>query len=598
MKKILLFILGIVFSGIAIASVVNITPKNTGQELSANEFNQVLDVVNNLYNSSGNIGVGTEPTSGVKLDVDGVFKIKPVDAVGSCANEGEIAFNKSSKHLSSCVGGSWLQLDNDPCITDCSCASDTCEHSTCSDGCGGLCNGTKTDGVCATIGCGATTTVTDTQGNSYSIVTIGQQCWMQENLNLGTQISGAIDQTDNGTIEKYCYDNVEANCTTSGGLYEWNEAMGYLATEGAQGICPNGWHIPTDSEWKTLEGVLGMTTTAQNTTGWRGTDQGDRLKVANKCTGGENCNASEFTALLGGYKNRNGDVFQGTGMDSYFWSSTVATSTTTWSRYLSSSYPTVYRFNDNNGAGFSVRCVKGEGAGGTTCTDTCESLGYECGDHAICLSDVNCGTCGDGQTCNASGKCETAVTPPADCTATTISNCVLPRTASSTSVNGSCATGYTGSCAFDCYDGTWTQANNTCVVSCTSDCSCASSTCQGSTCSDGCGGFCNGILRSINGGWSEWSEWSCSGDQSSGEVAQSFWKKLMANLFAINEIPQPVESISRTRSCTNPVPQCGGLDCSGEAIEIINCAVGEICENGACVDGETTGGSTTPPPIE
>ncbi|MFP4471865.1 MAG: FISUMP domain-containing protein, partial [Bacteroidales bacterium] len=92
-------------------------------------------------------------------------------------------------------------------------------------------------------------------GQSYATVQIGDQCWMAENLNLGERIDGSEEMADNGIIEKYCYDDDPANCETYGGLYQWNEMMQYN-TAGSQGICPEGWSVPTDEEWKTLEGTV------------------------------------------------------------------------------------------------------------------------------------------------------------------------------------------------------------------------------------------------------------------------------------------------------------------------------------------------------
>ena len=80
---------------------------------------------------------------------------------------------------------------------------------------------------------------------------------MAENLNVGTRINGSGSQTNNSTIEKYCYDDNEANCTTYGGLYQWDESMQYSTMPGVQGICPTGWHLPTDAEWTTLTTYLG-----------------------------------------------------------------------------------------------------------------------------------------------------------------------------------------------------------------------------------------------------------------------------------------------------------------------------------------------------
>ncbi len=85
----------------------------------------------------------------------------------------------------------------------------------------------------------------------------------------------------NGIIEKYCYDDNTSNCDTYGGLYQWEEMMQYVTTPGAQGICPDGWHLPTDEEFKTMEMALGMSQSEADNTGWRGTDEGSKLKEAN-----------------------------------------------------------------------------------------------------------------------------------------------------------------------------------------------------------------------------------------------------------------------------------------------------------------------------
>jgi len=89
---------------------------------------------------------------------------------------------------------------------------------------------------------------------TYSTIQIGEQCWMAENLNIGERIDGGVHMTDNGIIEKYCFENDPLNCDSFGGLYNWWEAMNYETFEGSTGICPDGWYIPTDQEWKILEG--------------------------------------------------------------------------------------------------------------------------------------------------------------------------------------------------------------------------------------------------------------------------------------------------------------------------------------------------------
>jgi uncharacterized protein (TIGR02145 family) len=100
-------------------------------------------------------------------------------------------------------------------------------------------------------------TVTDVDGNVYDTVHIGHQCWMAENLNVGSKLSSAASEpSNNGVIEKWCYDNSTAICDSEGGLYTWEEAMEYSSHEGGRGICPAGWHIPTDTEWHALESYL------------------------------------------------------------------------------------------------------------------------------------------------------------------------------------------------------------------------------------------------------------------------------------------------------------------------------------------------------
>ncbi len=184
-------------------------------------------------------------------------------------------------------------------------------------------------------------------GQWYDTVKIGNQCWMAQNLNVGTMIAGVSDSIDNGIVEKYCYENLEENCFSEGGLYQWAEMMDYSTTEGTQGICPSGWHVPTDDEWKPLEMALGMTQTEADSTGWRGTDQGTQLK-----SGG----GSGFQALLAGNRSTTGSFFS-RGTSAIFWSSTESGSIA-WYRYLSSFEERVIRISYNKAFGFSVRCVK------------------------------------------------------------------------------------------------------------------------------------------------------------------------------------------------------------------------------------------------
>jgi len=96
-------------------------------------------------------------------------------------------------------------------------------------------------------------TLTDPRDNKkYPTVLIGTQCWMANNLDRGSPISSSQIQRDNCVNEKYCFNDNPANCSAYGGLYQWDEVMRYVSDNGAQGLCPPGWHIPTETDWNTL----------------------------------------------------------------------------------------------------------------------------------------------------------------------------------------------------------------------------------------------------------------------------------------------------------------------------------------------------------
>lgn len=194
--------------------------------------------------------------------------------------------------------------------------------------------------------------ITDSRdGQSYNTMLISTQCWMKENLNIGTQISGAQNQTDNGIIEKYCYDNLESNCNVYGGLYQWNEMMQYITSEGAKGICPSGWHLPSDAELTMLTDYLG----GESVAGGKMKEAG-LTHWASPNTGATN--ESGFTALPGGYRDLNGGFYDLT-YGALFWSSSQVDATYAWPRYLFYNLENVYGATGNvKNFGFSARCVQ------------------------------------------------------------------------------------------------------------------------------------------------------------------------------------------------------------------------------------------------
>jgi len=182
-------------------------------------------------------------------------------------------------------------------------------------------------------------------GQIYNTIGIGNQCWLKENLNVGTQIPGAQNQADNSTIEKYCYNDDANNCTTYGGLYMWNEAMQYSSTPGVQGICPSGWHIPTDAEFGILITYLGGSSVAGGPVKEAGTTRWNSPNVGAT-------NSSGFTAVGAGARIDAG--WNWYKISNEIWSST------------SSHFGELYYDNVNFDSqfegkatdGLSVRCIK------------------------------------------------------------------------------------------------------------------------------------------------------------------------------------------------------------------------------------------------
>jgi uncharacterized protein (TIGR02145 family)/prepilin-type N-terminal cleavage/methylation domain-containing protein len=184
--------------------------------------------------------------------------------------------------------------------------------------------------------------------DSANWLAIGTQVWAKANLNVGTMVTGATTQTNNSTVEKYCYADTASNCTTYGGLYQWDEAMQYTTAEGAQGVCPNGSHMPSDNDWKILEMQLGMTQAeADKPYAWRGTDQGTQLKPSG---------ASGLNMPLAGYRKSTDGSFSDLSSLAYLWSSSQL-GTNAWYRYMRSGYATVARDTPTKGSGLSVRCL-------------------------------------------------------------------------------------------------------------------------------------------------------------------------------------------------------------------------------------------------
>jgi uncharacterized protein (TIGR02145 family) len=180
--------------------------------------------------------------------------------------------------------------------------------------------------------CKGQTKFLDIRNNeTYNLVEIGSQCWMSKNINYSTEGS-------------WCYGNSNANCEKYGRLYNF---------ETAKTVCPSGFALPSDNDFKTLERQLGMAQEDANKTGWRGEEEGNKLK--NKA-GWDGNNDSGFAALPAGGREDNGS-YSGVARGSSFWTSTESDSSA-WSRQLYSGFSGINRNILPKEGAISVRCIK------------------------------------------------------------------------------------------------------------------------------------------------------------------------------------------------------------------------------------------------
>jgi len=208
--------------------------------------------------------------------------------------------------------------------------------------------------------------VTDINGNVYKTIRIGNQVWMAENLKVtnfrnGDEISaGHSNQQWKNLTTGACsiYDNEKNNVNKYGRLYNW------YAVNDNRKIAPEGWHIPTDDEWKELEMTLGMSQSEAHKKGYRGTNEGGKLAGnydlwrSGKLSSNSDFGNSGISAVPGGFRDYDDGPFGMLSYYGYFWSATENESSTAWGRVLAYNYLDVKRDGFNKRCGFSVRCVR------------------------------------------------------------------------------------------------------------------------------------------------------------------------------------------------------------------------------------------------
>lgn len=202
-------------------------------------------------------------------------------------------------------------------------------------------------------------------GQTYETVGIGSQCWLAENLNINPNNA----DNSNCSGNRYCYNNNIANCNEYGGLYRWNDIMcGESSSSsnpsGVQGICPNGWHIPSDDELYQLENYL-STSACNSTRAGDGCDPaGSRMADSSISWGAEaelqqhpDFGMSGFNAVGGGLRFLTGSYGESPRVG-HLWSATELNASNSRYRAIYHTSSGVIRNDWDKGLGFSVRCIK------------------------------------------------------------------------------------------------------------------------------------------------------------------------------------------------------------------------------------------------
>ena len=271
---------------------------------------------------------------------------------GSCAYEFDCLGECGGMAVEDCLG----VCDGDA-VEDClGVCNGTAEYD-----CAGACDGTSALDACGVCGgdaesedeCGS---CVDIDGNSYETIQIGEQEWMAENLKVTHYNNGDaiptgysnsewvdLDETETGAYA--IYDDDPANAEIYGNLYNW------YTVDDDRGVCPEGWHVPSDDEYTVLTDYLGGTSVA-----------GGKMKEAglehwnSPNTGATN--ESGFTGLPAGYRNGGNGDYYSMGDYGYFWSSTEGNSNSAWYRKLDYDDSEVNRFSNDERSGFSLRCLR------------------------------------------------------------------------------------------------------------------------------------------------------------------------------------------------------------------------------------------------
>ncbi len=221
----------------------------------------------------------------------------------------------------------------------------------------------------------------DIDGNTYKTIQIGDQVWMAENLRVTHFADGnpiVLAEHDSswayiGTDMAYCwYNNDSTTYATTGALYNWSAAMygansSELVPSGVQGVCPDGWHLPSDMEWQILDQTLGVPSNEISREDWIGSNEGAKMANSSHLWKKGSLIASSEFGTSGFNAKPTGDrtwddesIFFGFGIYGTWWSATWFTSKrdNIWTRYLQFDRQNIRRGGTWKWNGNSIRCVK------------------------------------------------------------------------------------------------------------------------------------------------------------------------------------------------------------------------------------------------
>jgi uncharacterized protein (TIGR02145 family) len=215
------------------------------------------------------------------------------------------------------------------------------------------------------------------QGHDYETVQIGEQCWFAENLRAenyrnGDTIPSQLDEvswasTNEGALANYgddgltCYNYSPTidGCNPEASVLAWGKYYNWFATQDSRALCPSGWIIPNDVEWSAMEVEIGMSFGETIQSGWRGFDEGNKLKAQHGWFGGgDGLDEFDFGGVSAGHRHYLGNYFDDSGTDAIFWTASSQNSTHAWYRALSWEESQIQRLADYKTYGHSIRCVK------------------------------------------------------------------------------------------------------------------------------------------------------------------------------------------------------------------------------------------------